>query len=154
MRERKLENKFIEGLEAYPFATHIKREVPVSGGRADIRLPDYNVVIEAKGDNGNTKKAIGQALWYAEELDDIPYVLLPAESITNTTQRVCERAEVGILTATTVPRMVYDVGGLEPFNIYDFKGAMKPDPDASNKPPKTLVVGPSQETINNMRQPE
>jgi len=148
MKESDLIKRFIRGLEDYPFATHIEREVPVSGGRADIRLPDYDVVIEAKGPDGSTKKAIGQALWYAKELDDIPYILLPPDSITNTTKSVCEDCEIGILTASRVPRMVLDVGGLETFNMYGFKGSFKRDPmPEGDTARKEIVAGPSQETI-------
>jgi len=155
MKESDLIKRFVKGLEDYPFATHIEREVPVSGGRVDIRLPDYDVVIEAKGPDGSTKKAIGQALWYAEELGDIPYILLPPDSITNTTTSVCEDCGIGILTASRVPRMVLDVGGLETFNMYDFKGSFKRDPmPEGDTARKEIVAGPSQETIDVMRESE
>jgi Fe-S cluster assembly ATPase SufC len=140
MIERDLVKRFIQGINTYPFKTHIEKEVHVSGGRADIRLPDYNVVIEAKGPNGSAKSAIGQVIYYAEELEDTPYILLPADSITNTTKAVCEKRNIGILTASLVPRMVYDVGGLEAFSMYEYEGSAK-SADFENKDHKALVVG-------------
>jgi hypothetical protein len=148
MKESRLEKQFIEGLEDYPFATHIQREVSVSGGRADIRLPDYNVVIESKGSDGRVKSAVGQVLWYAEELEDTPYILIPADKITVTTKSVCDTHNIGILTATKVPRIVKDVGGLEPFNMYEFQGGVRKDPEPNDtEPRKEVVAGPSYETI-------
>ena len=141
MIERDLIKRFIDGIRTYPFKTHISKEVQVSGGRADIRLPDYDVVIEAKGPDGSVKSAIGQVIWYAKELGDTPYILLPPDSITNTAKEICEERSIGILTASTVPRMVYDVGGLDAFSMYEYERSAKSVNFDNNDPSNRLVVG-------------
>jgi len=141
MIEEDLIERFIDGINTYPFKTHIRREVQVSGGRADIELPDYNVVIEAKGPEGSTKSAIGQAIWYAKELDDTPYILLPPDSITHTAKSICEERSIGILTASTVPRMVSDVGGLDAFSMYEYNRQGSEVNYKNNDTGNLMVVG-------------
>jgi hypothetical protein len=140
MKEERLIERFIDGLRTYPFKTHIEREVHVSKGRADIRLPDYDVVIEAKGEDGSVKSAIGQAIWYGTALNDRPYILIPASDITNMVEHICQESNIGILTATQLPRLVYDIGGFEPFDLYDYNGPTRAD-EKSTKEGNELVIG-------------
>jgi len=150
MKEEELIDRFIDGLRTYPFKTHIEREVHVSKGRADIRLPDYDVVIEAKGEDGSVKSAIGQALWYGTALNDRPYILIPASDITNMTKHICDDSGIGILTATRLPRLVSNIGGFEPFDLYDYQGTPKADEDKSYEGSK-LIVGGEDSTEENCK---
>jgi len=146
--EEKTIRKFINAIDLYPFATHIEREVVVGSGRADIRLPDYDVVIEAKGSNGDLKSAIGQVIWYSRHLDDEPYILAPPSELTNELVSVCEDECIGLITVSKMcARLVNDIGGFNAFQLYDFNGPKMSDSQYIGKPQRTDVVGGEQPMI-------
>lgn len=124
MEESTLIDGFIKQIETYPFKTVVHKEVSCEVGRVDIRLPDYDIAIEAKGSDGNVKHAIGQAVSYGVALDDHAYVLLPPDLITNTVVDIAEHVNVGIVTSLpdmTNFSVAVDVGGFNPFypSTYD-----------------------------------
>jgi len=143
--EPKIINAFCENIATYPFKTRISKEVNCHGGRADIVLPDYDVVIEAKGSNGSAKSAIGQARWYGSIMDMDAYVLLPMDNIDHATKQVCEDANVGIVT--TAPTMlnftvIHDVGGWESFHPKNMNVRDNPFEDTADfENAETIVVG-------------
>jgi len=140
--EDKTIRKFIEALELYPFTTHIEHEVAIGSGRADIRLPDYDVVIEAKGHGGDIKRAIGQAIWYSRQLGDEPYLLVPPTELSDELIRVCKDKCIGLLTLSKMNvQIVNDIGGLEAFQLYEFDGPETVKGECIGKPHKKEVVG-------------
>lgn len=125
MKEDKVIERFEKVISSYKFATHLEKERTISSGRVDIHLPDYSVVIEAKGDSGYLKKAIGQSLVYSKELDAKPYILSPFSMLNKHIVNTCEDNEVGILVVPQLHnsvKIVNNVGGLEAFSFYAADG--------------------------------
>jgi len=142
VEESKLISEFVKDLDTFPFKTHLQKEVSLNCGRADLYLPDYEVVIEAKGESGNIKKAIGQAISYSTTMDAHGYILIPRDCVKRWVVDACERANVGILT--TLPRSptfryVVDVGGIEAFKIQGYTPVTQID--QIHDPRESDVVG-------------
>ena len=120
MEESEIKQVFKDTIDNYPFKTHLEEEVYVEGGRIDIRLPDYDVSVESKGERGNIKKGLGQAIYYGEVANDSIYLLAPYNKITKEVKEVCETHHIGLLTTDQGGRSIRclnNVGGLEAFTM-------------------------------------
>lgn len=143
MDEDQLIETFVEDISTYPFKTHVQKEVKCRSGRADIVLPDYDIVIEAKAD-GSMKKAIGQATWYSECMDMHGYVLVPPTKITQLLIDTCKRCGVGTLTTTPTTAnfaIVHEVGGLDSFHPKRFTNISCVEVDGIAEYDTTVVGG-------------
>ncbi len=122
--EANLVDYFIDSLKLYPFKTKVVTENQVGSGKADIYLPHYDVVIEAKNEKRGLKGGIGQAIYYAEQLDAKPYVLIPDQLLHKEYMEVCKERDIGIIVMNAVrisPRVVNDIGGLEQFDLSEYE---------------------------------
>jgi hypothetical protein len=120
MEESEIKQAFKDTIDNYPFKTHLEEEVHVEGGRMDIRLPDYNIAVEAKGRAGNIKKGLGQTIYYDEVTNDHVYLLAPYGMISHQVKKVCKSNGVGLFTTDQrglTIRCLNNVGGLESFTM-------------------------------------
>jgi len=118
--EDEVVDHFIDCLSLYPFKTKLMKEHPASGGRVDVYMPHYDVVIEAKGPGGNLKHAIGQSVYYAESLSSKPYVLAPAKEVDKNHLDVYKSYDIGLIVVnprSLKPKVVNDIGGMDQFNL-------------------------------------
>ena len=122
MEEQEVIKNFRETLKTYPFKTRLIEEYHVDCGVVDIYLEDYDVFIEAKGSDGDIKRAIGQAICYKEygERDWHTYILIPQSKLQPFYVDVCKENDIGIILINErhgLFNVHNDVGGLNSFNF-------------------------------------
>jgi len=124
--EREVSALFKDYLKTRRLKTKLQREYTLNCGRADFRLPNYDVVIECKGSEGDVRKGIGQVISYSSELGERGYLLLPAQEIKREYIDWAERASLGVLGI----REVWSVRGIELQVYNDIGGGMSDLADA------------------------
>ena len=120
MEEQEVIKGFKEALSLYPFKVRLIEEYYIPVGRVDLYLEDYNVFIEAKGERGDIKKAIGQCLCYRESGDKFSYIIAPRNKITQQYYNVCCSNDIGLLViepSNRIIRVANDVGGMDSFSF-------------------------------------